>query len=173
MPPFAATRPVNPPGASPVISEQQLWAGLGIKIREPKEFVPVITECRVVLDEDGKVVRIVRFEDGPEMREEVSTFEPTMAYFEMYPASSHPAGTSPSSPSSAPVPPPVARITNLISYGPPPANDLLLTFTFSKLPQVSEEDAVKMSREELNAMVGKGVEGSIEVVRRMVKEGKL
>lgn len=79
--------------------------------------------------------------------------------------------TPPSSPS-APSPPPV-RITNLISYGPPPSHDLLLTFTFTSLPHVSAVKAEQMSSEELNEVVGKGVEEAVEVVRGLVREGKL
>jgi len=55
MPAFAATRPVNPPGSSPALSADQLWAGLGIKARDPTRFVPAITACRVEHEDDDKV----------------------------------------------------------------------------------------------------------------------
>jgi hypothetical protein len=32
---FAVTRPVNPPGVEPVITEEQLWKGLEYKARNP------------------------------------------------------------------------------------------------------------------------------------------
>ncbi|GAA6035604.1 hypothetical protein JCM8097_004925 [Rhodosporidiobolus ruineniae] len=169
MPSFAASRAVNPPGAEPTITKAQLWAGLGLKIREPTRFVPAITECRVEEDEGDRVVRYVRFGDGPEMREEVTLIPETIAYFEMFPASS----SSSSSFSSSAPPAPSARITNLISHGPAPAHDLLLTFTFSSLPHVSDEEAKTLSDEELNERVGKGVEGTVEIIRALVKEGKL
>ncbi|GAA5841958.1 hypothetical protein JCM9279_003169 [Rhodotorula babjevae] len=158
MPAFAATRPVNPPGASPALSADQLWAGLGIKARDPTRFVPAITACRVVEETEDKVTRIVRFGDGPEVKEEVHFFPPTIAYFEMSP----------------PSPAPPIRITNLVSYGPPPAHDLLLTFSFAPtLPHLSEDEAAKLSAQELNEKVGEGVEKTIEVIRGMAREGKL
>lgn len=52
---FAATRQVNPPGASPLLTADQLWRGLGIKARNPRDFVPAITACRVVEEDEDKV----------------------------------------------------------------------------------------------------------------------
>ncbi|GAA5858870.1 hypothetical protein JCM1840_006596 [Sporobolomyces johnsonii] len=170
---IAATRPVNPPGASPLISEAQLWAGLEFKARNPQAFVPMITSCRVVEDHGdkgcpselipsprrsapvgGQATRLVRFNDGPEVREDIHVFANTIAYFEM---------------ASSPTP---TRITNLISYGPAPAHDLLLTYSFAgAIPGVGPDDA--RSTVELSAAMGKGVEHSIEVVRGMVRDGKL
>ncbi|GAA5888055.1 hypothetical protein JCM5296_005417 [Sporobolomyces johnsonii] len=151
---IAATRPVNPPGAFPLISEAQLWAGLEFKARNPQAFVPMITSCRVVEDHGDKATRLVRFNDGPEVREDIHVFANTIAYFEM---------------ASSPTP---TRITNLISYGPAPAHDLLLTYSFAgAIPGVGPDDA--RSTVELSAAMGKGVEHSIEVVRGMVREGKL
>ncbi|BGP41604.1 hypothetical protein JCM10450v2_005657 [Rhodotorula kratochvilovae] len=162
---FAATRPVNPPGASPVLSAAQVWAGLEHKARNPTLFVPQISSCKVVQEDEGKITRIVRLGDSPEMKEEVHFFPNTIAYFEMSPVGPPP----PSSPFATPV-----RITNLVSYGPPPSNELLLSFSFApRMPHVSDEDAQGMSEQELNEQVGKGVEGSIEVIRQMVRDGKL
>jgi hypothetical protein len=73
----------------------------------------------------------------------------------------------------SPPPTPLVRITNSLSYGPPPSSDLYLTFTFSSLPHVSEEEAKQKSREQLNEVVGKGVEATIEKIRELVREGKL
>jgi hypothetical protein len=81
------------------------------------------------------------------------------------------------------------RILNIISYGP--ENELLLTYCFpngSKFvsPFVSHgfelnlapvpsvpSDKPKPNAKELNATMGKNVEGSLVVMRQMVKEGKL
>lgn len=52
---FAASRQVNPSGASPKLTEEQLWKGLEIKTREPKSFVAAITECEIVSDTGNKV----------------------------------------------------------------------------------------------------------------------
>ncbi|GAA5852228.1 hypothetical protein JCM8547_006705 [Rhodosporidiobolus lusitaniae] len=137
------------------------------KARNPKEYIPQVSESRVTKDEGDKVVRVVRFGEGPEVTEEIQFFPPTIAYFDMLsPSSSDSSSSSLLAQSST-------RITNAISYGPPPAHDLLLTFTFSSLPHVSEEQAKGMSREELNEVVGKGVEGTIEKIRELVRQGKL
>ncbi|BGP17871.1 hypothetical protein JCM10213_008332 [Rhodosporidiobolus nylandii] len=166
MPSFAATRLINPPGSEPRLTEDQVWRGLEKKAREPGRFIKAVKECRVVKDGQGKITRVVRFVEGPEKREEIQLFAPTIIYFDMYPSTS-------SSPSSGAAEEPIARIANALSYGPPPANDLLLTFTFSMLPHVSDEQAANMSREELNKIVGDGVEMAIEVIRDMVREGEL
>lgn len=54
-PSFAASRSVNPPGASPILTEAQVWKGLSIKVREPQSFVSAISSCEVVSDDGTKV----------------------------------------------------------------------------------------------------------------------
>lgn len=44
---FAATRPINPPGAEPVLTEQQVWKALQIKARKPQQFVPMYVNISV------------------------------------------------------------------------------------------------------------------------------
>ncbi|KAJ7096629.1 DUF1857-domain-containing protein [Mycena belliarum] len=148
---FAVTRPVNPPGAEPAITEEQLWKGLQYKARYPSAFVPMITSCKVVSDEGNKLVREVTFGNSPEVvTETVEAHEATIVYFEMNTG---------------------IRVTNMVSYGP--ADEILLTYGFANgIPGV-DAGSPKPSAKELNARVGKGVEGSIAVVRQMVKEGKL
>lgn len=95
---FAASRLVNPPGAEPVLTEAQLWAGLQRKVRVPQEFVPAITSCEVTSDTGskvrpsfpithraalstpsaGQVVRSVIFRGGVAAREEVELHERTI-----------------------------------------------------------------------------------------------
>ncbi|KAJ7227621.1 DUF1857-domain-containing protein [Mycena rebaudengoi] len=149
---FAATRVVNPPGVEPIITEEQLWKGLELKARNPKAFVPMIISS-VVTSEDGKnAVREVKFKYAPDVvvSETIEPHEPTVVYFE--------ADTG-------------HRILNIISYGP--ENELLLTYCFSNgIPSVPS-DKPKPNAKELNATMGKNVEGSLVVVRQMVKEGKL
>lgn len=69
----AATLPINPPGAQPVLSRAQVWAGLRRKVRHAEEFVPIITGCDVVSDEDGVVTRKVSFEGREDPVTEVCT----------------------------------------------------------------------------------------------------
>jgi hypothetical protein len=76
------TAPLNPPSATPILTTQQVWAGLQRKIRFAQEFVPVIASCTVVEEqEDGTVVRDVVFKEGagpkPQAREVVRGFEPS------------------------------------------------------------------------------------------------
>ncbi|KAJ7603566.1 DUF1857-domain-containing protein [Roridomyces roridus] len=148
---FAVTRPVNPPGVEPVITEEQLWKALEIKARKPSAFVPIITSCKVTVDNGNKLVREVTFANSPNVvTEEIEAHESTIVYFEMN------TGT---------------RVTNVISYGPD--DEILLTYGFANGIPAVPADKPKPSIKELNATVGKSVEGSIAVVRQMVKEGKL
>ncbi|KAJ6529157.1 DUF1857-domain-containing protein [Mycena vulgaris] len=148
---FAVTRPVNPPGAEPVITEEQLWKGLEYKARNPAAFVPMISSCKVTIDDGKKLVREVTFANSPQIvTEDIQAHASTIVYFEMD------TGT---------------RVTNVISYGP--GDEIFLTYGFANgIPGVAA-DKPKPSAKELNATVGKSVEGSIAVVRQMVKEGKL
>ncbi|KAJ7487886.1 DUF1857-domain-containing protein [Mycena latifolia] len=148
---FAVTRPVNPPGAEPVITEEQLWKGLEHKARNPSAFIPMISSCKVIVDEGKKLVREVTFGSSPEViTEHIEAHDATIVYFEMNTG---------------------IRVTNVISYGA--SDEILLTYGFANgIPGVAT-DKPKPSAKELNATVGKSVEGSIAVVRQMVKEGKL
>jgi hypothetical protein len=65
---IAHTTPINPPSA-PALTRAQVWAGLERKIRHAEEFVPVISSCTVLSDEDGVVVRDVRFKLGQGAKE--------------------------------------------------------------------------------------------------------
>ncbi|KAJ7727736.1 DUF1857-domain-containing protein [Mycena metata] len=148
---FAASRPVNPPGVEPVITEEQLWKALEYKARNPSAFVPIISSCKVTVDDGKKLVREVTFGNSPEIvTEEIEAHASTIVYFEMNTG---------------------IRVTNVVSYGP--NDELLLTYGFANgIPGVAA-DKPKPSAKELNATVGKSVEGSIAVVRQMVKDGKL
>ncbi|KAF7324074.1 DUF1857-domain-containing protein [Mycena kentingensis (nom. inval.)] len=148
---FAATRPVNPPGAEPVITEEQLWKALEYKARNPQAFVPMITSCKITKDDGRKLVREVTFGQSPEViTETIDAYESTIVYFEMHTGK---------------------RITNIVSYGPD--NELLLTYSFANGIPGIPEDKPKPGAGELNAMVGKGVQHSIDVVRQLVKDGKV
>ncbi|KAJ7752446.1 DUF1857-domain-containing protein [Mycena maculata] len=148
---FAVTRPVNPPGIEPFITEEQLWKGLEYKARNPSAFVPIISSCKVTLDDGVKLVREITFGSDPEIvTEEIEAHEATIVYFEMNTG---------------------IRVTNVVSYGA--SDELLLTYGFANGIPGIPADKPKPNAKELNATVGKGVEGSIAVVRQMVKEGKL
>jgi hypothetical protein len=61
---LAYTSAINPAGATPVLTESQVWAGLQRKIRFAQEFVPVIASCDVLEEKDGVVTREVVFKPG-------------------------------------------------------------------------------------------------------------
>jgi len=61
---IAYTSRINPTGATPVLNQTQIWAGLQRKIRFAQEFVPVIESCDVLEEKDGVVTRDVKFKKG-------------------------------------------------------------------------------------------------------------
>ncbi|KAG6841517.1 hypothetical protein C0991_010131 [Blastosporella zonata] len=143
---FAASRPVNPPGVTPVLTEEQLWKGLGIKARQPKKFVPMISSCEVLSDDGNKIVRSVSFNNGAPVTERVELHGNTIAYFEMESTG--------------------IRITNIVSYDE--SGSLVLTFSFANgIPGGGEEKSAL----ELNRTVGKGVDHTIGRIRELVVEG--
>jgi hypothetical protein len=95
----AYTHPINPAGASPVLTRAQIWKSLQGKIRRPQDFIPVISECKVLEDNGNVVVREVHFTvDGvpghssKTVREVCKSYEPTKvcrprssaAYFDVF-----------------------------------------------------------------------------------------
>lgn len=64
------------------------------------------------------------------------------------------------------------RITNTISYGP--SDELFLTFTFApRMPHLPDDKASGMTPQEINGIVGKGVQQTVDVIREMVRAGEL
>jgi len=59
----AYTEQINPAGASPVLSKDQVWAGLQRKIRKAQDFVPIITGCDVLEEKEDEVVREAHFKE--------------------------------------------------------------------------------------------------------------
>ncbi|KAJ7817344.1 hypothetical protein B0H14DRAFT_2602062 [Mycena olivaceomarginata] len=130
---FAATRPVNPPGAEPVLTEEQLWKGLEYKARNPAPFIPFISASKTTFEEGNKVGVQLLIQHSPDtnrfwlgtgsscaevtlanpdhsiLTESIETHAPTIVYFEMKETG--------------------LRVTNTISYGP--ADELLLTYSFA------------------------------------------
>jgi hypothetical protein len=111
---LAYTAPVNPAGASPVLTESQVWTGLKRKVRRAYEFVPVIVACEVISDEGDTVVRKVTFSsEGPKqetnepVREVCVHFAPSRVDFNQDDGST---------------------ISNIVSRGPD--GELLMTYAF-------------------------------------------
>jgi hypothetical protein len=61
---IAYTQPVNPEGTTPVLTKDQVWAGLQRKVRNAPEFVPAIVSCEVLKEEGNIVTRQVVFKEG-------------------------------------------------------------------------------------------------------------
>ncbi|KAI2603950.1 DUF1857-domain-containing protein [Hypoxylon fragiforme] len=155
---LAYTAPINPPSASPPLSLPQVWAGLQRKVRHAPEFVPLITECTVLSSttdaETGnlKVVREVRFDSGKLVKEVCVHFAPCRVDFEQTDGST---------------------ISNIASMGAD--GELLLTYAFEwRHPGVEEGSEEARALEERSWKTAKmAVHGSIDTIRRLVKDGKI
>ena len=82
----AYTKQINPAGVTPVLTRAQIWKGLQRKIRMAQDFVPVISECKVLEEKDNVVVREAKFipgadgvpgQSGKTVREVCKSYEPT------------------------------------------------------------------------------------------------
>lgn len=77
---IAFTSPINPSGASPVLTKEQIWACLHRKVRHAEDFVGGAIKTTDVLseskDEHGRqvITREVVFADGDRRVKEVCTF---------------------------------------------------------------------------------------------------
>ncbi|KAJ6484432.1 DUF1857-domain-containing protein [Mycena vitilis] len=148
---FAATRPVNPPGVEPVLTEEQLWKGLEYKARNPVAFVPFLSASKTTFEEGNKLKHeMTVVNSNTTVKEDVEIHAPAIVYLEL---------------SSG------IRMTNIISYGP--SDELFLTYAFANgIPGVTP-DRPKPSATELNATIDKALSRSLTIFRDMVKEGKL
>ena len=57
----STTSPVNPPGATPVLTHDDLWTALVAKARHPEEFVAVIEKSRIIHEDAQGLTRGVTF----------------------------------------------------------------------------------------------------------------
>ncbi|KAJ9487109.1 hypothetical protein VN97_g6216 [Penicillium thymicola] len=154
----AFTAPINPPGATPVVTPEQIWNGLLLKIRSAETFVPgAIQSTKVISDyvdsSTGKpvTVREVLFRETQKIvQETVTTFKPTRIDFEQ------PGGS---------------KISNVISQGA--GGELYMTYIFEwRHPGVSEvELAGLLEKEKKTSQMA--VEETIKVLRQLVEEKKL
>lgn len=58
----AYSEPINPPGASPVLTRAQVWKGLHRKVRRAQDFVAVIKKCDIIEDKGDEVTRDAHFD---------------------------------------------------------------------------------------------------------------
>jgi hypothetical protein len=176
---LAYSAPINPSGATPVLTEAQIWNGLKRKVRHADEFVAPIIDCDVISEEQTetgtKVTRQVRFDKGTRgdqnelVKEIVYEFEPSRVDFHQ---------------------PDGSNIFNLVSVDQD--GNLVMTYAFEwRHPEIAADDEqVKELREkyfkvslaptfallkaDFGLKMAKGaVEGSIDTIRRLAKEGEL
>lgn len=143
--------PVNPEGATPVLTVEQVWRGLAMKVDNALPFVNGMTQCDVLERKDNTVLREVTFR-GMTHRELVSLFEPVKVHF------ARTDGTG--------------WIDNTISESD---RGLLLTFTFGlTFPGTEPGSLGERTRgdETRGAYVG-AVAATLARVRQMVGDGEL
>jgi hypothetical protein len=78
----AYTEQINPSGATPVLTRDQIWKGLQRKVRRAYDFVPVIDDCKVIEEKANQVIReahFMPFNDAPAkwVRETCIEYYPT------------------------------------------------------------------------------------------------
>lgn len=154
---LAFTAPINPQGTTR-LTIPQIWAGLLLKCRSAETFVPAAIQSTTVLSDtvdpatgNPVVVREVLFRESQKLVKEVVTaFKPCRVEFEQ---------------------PDGSRVSNVVSEGA--EGELYLTYIFEwRHPGLSAEEMESaLAREK--KMSRQAVEGTINVLRRLVEEGKL
>jgi hypothetical protein len=145
---------VNPPSASPRLSQEQVWRGLVMKAENALLFVPSMQACSLLERSAGGLLREVVI-DGHRFREKITFTPPVEVLFERIRTEEN-----------------AGRITNVISDS---EHGLLLTFTFAvNLPGAAPGTAEERQKGEAmrESYVG-AVKAMLARVRALVKEGKL
>ncbi|MDB5409527.1 MAG: hypothetical protein JWL84_4439 [Rhodospirillales bacterium] len=145
---------VNPDGATPLLTQAQVWRGLVMKAENAVLFVPSMKSCEVLERHAGGLLREVV--NGPHRFREEITFTPEVqVLFER-------VGTVENA----------GWITNVISES---EHGLLLTFTFSvNLPGVEPGTPAERQRgEEMRDSYVGAVKATLARVRQLVTEGTL
>ncbi|KAJ3580200.1 hypothetical protein NPX13_g361 [Xylaria arbuscula] len=158
----AYTAPVNRAGATPTLTQAQVWEGLKLKVKRAQDFVPVITGCEVLSEEtlptgELQVTREAIFapvngNPGRTVKEVCVHYEPCRVVFKQEDGSS---------------------VMNLISTRPD--GGLLLSYVFEWRHPNVEAGSEKASQLEAAhwEMAKVAVESSLNTIRSMVAEGKI
>ncbi|KAI3319728.1 DUF1857-domain-containing protein [Xylariaceae sp. AK1471] len=160
---IAYTAPINKTGATPVLTQPQVWDGLKIKVRQAQDFVSAITGCQVLSEKtlptgELQVTREVKFapstahSNGGSVKEVCVHYEPCRVVFQQEDGST---------------------VTNVISKGS--EGELYMSYVFEwRHPDVAEGSERASQLEEAHWKMAKmAVEGSIDTIRRLVTEGKI
>lgn len=154
----AFTAPINPPGATPVLTRAQVWSCIELKIRSAETFVPKSIESTVVLSEEVDptsgnpvTVRDVIFIEGKrKVRERCIAYEPSRVDFIQEDGST------------------IHNITSEDDIG-----GLLLTYVFEwRHPGASKEELAAFAEKE-KKLSRVAVNGTIDVMRELAKNGKI
>ncbi|KAJ5142658.1 uncharacterized protein N7515_001445 [Penicillium bovifimosum] len=144
---LAFTAPINPAGATPHLSLDQIWSGLLLKIRSAETFVPAAIQSTKVVDEyidpatgNPVTVREVTFRETQKIvKETVTAFKPCRVEF------AQPDGS---------------RVSNVISQGAD--GELFMTYIFEwRHPGASEKELAELLGKE-KKMSQMAVEGTIK-----------
>lgn len=73
--------PINPPGASPVLTREQVWRGLEMKAENAMPFVNGMTKCEVVERVGNTLLRDITFA-GSDHREKITFYAPVQVHFQ-------------------------------------------------------------------------------------------
>jgi hypothetical protein len=155
---IAFTAPINPPGATPVLTRAQVWSCIELKIRSAETFVPKSIESTTILTEETDpitrnpiTVRDVVFVEGKrKVRERCVAYEPSRVDFIQEDGST------------------IHNITSEDENG-----RLLLTYVFEwRHPGASKEELAAFAEKE-KKLSKLAVNGSIEAMRELVKNGKI
>ncbi|KAI1119083.1 hypothetical protein F5Y14DRAFT_446292 [Nemania sp. NC0429] len=160
---IAYTAPINKAGATPTLTQSQVWEGLKMKVRRAQDFVPAITECQVLAEEtlpsgDLQVTRQVQFiattahSNGGWVKEVCVHYEPCRVVFNQEDGST---------------------VTNIISKGVD--GELIMSYVFEwRHADVAEGSERASQLEQAHWKMAKlAVESSIDTIRRLVAEGKI
>jgi hypothetical protein len=154
---IAYTAAINPPNASPTLTYPQIWQGLERKIRAGQDFVGgAIVSTDVISTsetEHGQPItnREVVFREGNRrVAEKCIAFEPMKVEFHQ------PNGS---------------KVQNIISEDG--EGQLYMTYTFEWLHPELDEGALEEKRKTEWKMAKMAVEKTIEVMREMVKDGRI
>jgi hypothetical protein len=143
--------PVNPPGATPVLTREQVWRGLEMKAENALPFVPGMQKCVVVERSENMILRDVTFA-GDSHRERIFLHKPVQVQFER-------VGEG-------------GFIQNTISES---ESGLWLTFTFGlNFPSTEPGSAAEREKGDgmQHAYIG-AVAATLKRVREMVQAGEL
>ena len=76
----AQTLPINPDGATPTLTTDQIWKGMLVKCRKPQLFVEPMSHCDILHEDEKGLTRRVTFKEG--MGPPSGTVEERVEYYE-------------------------------------------------------------------------------------------